>query len=310
MKLHSILGITLFVVVIFGVLLIDKKSNDFEEISGEDDILLNDKISYDFSQILSYKTTSIELVKRNKGDLNPFSKIGGMPHVVSDFIWPLWEKKPQSFLAQIDLNELKINNQDSLLPADGILYFFYDQNFQTWGSSADDKGSWKVIYSSIDAKDTSAISVPDGLSDESIFDESYVEFKSKESYPPWESNLVQALNLDDKAIDRYIDYIYELDGDSTITKLLGYPNPIQGNMSIECELTNRNLSFNDIQNYNEIQRKELSDASNEWMLLFQLDSEEDNAMMWGDCGRLYFWIKKSDLIAREFENVWMIFQCY
>jgi uncharacterized protein YwqG len=32
-------------------------------------------------------------------------------------------------------------------------------------------------------------------------------------------------------------------------------------------------------------------------------------MMWGDAGKLYFWITKDDFINRNFENTWMILQC-
>jgi uncharacterized protein YwqG len=33
-------------------------------------------------------------------------------------------------------------------------------------------------------------------------------------------------------------------------------------------------------------------------------------MMWGDGGRLYFWIPRESLAQRRFEDVWMILQCY
>ncbi len=29
----------------------------------------------------------------------------------------------------------------------------------------------------------------------------------------------------------------------------------------------------------------------------------------GDGGRLYFWMREADLVARAFENTWMILQC-
>ncbi|UDQ99492.1 DUF1963 domain-containing protein [Lentisphaerota bacterium WC36G] len=33
-------------------------------------------------------------------------------------------------------------------------------------------------------------------------------------------------------------------------------------------------------------------------------------MCWGDSGMIYFWIRKQDLKARNFENVWLHLQCY
>ncbi|KMV74442.1 hypothetical protein FSCG_02162 [Fusobacterium vincentii 4_1_13] len=31
--------------------------------------------------------------------------------------------------------------------------------------------------------------------------------------------------------------------------------------------------------------------------------------MFGDCGYIYFWIKKEDLKSKNFDNVWLILQC-
>lgn len=46
--------------------------------------------------------------------------------------------------------------------------------------------------------------------------------------------------------------------------------------------------------------------ADQWRCLLQLDSE---GWMWGDGGKLYFWIPREDLAARRFENVWIELQC-
>ena len=33
-------------------------------------------------------------------------------------------------------------------------------------------------------------------------------------------------------------------------------------------------------------------------------------LMFGDCGRIYFYIRKEDLRNRNFENVWLSLQCF
>ncbi len=45
-----------------------------------------------------------------------------------------------------------------------------------------------------------------------------------------------------------------------------------------------------------------------WQLLLQVDSDDQAGMRWGSSGRLYFWIEKSALAARRFDNIWMALQ--
>ena len=40
---------------------------------------------------------------------------------------------------------------------------------------------------------------------------------------------------------------------------------------------------------------QLKPNAKDWRLLLQIDSNEENNYMWGDSGRLYFWIRKVDL---------------
>ena len=46
-----------------------------------------------------------------------------------------------------------------------------------------------------------------------------------------------------------------------------------------------------------------------WRLLLQLDTDGNPGWMWGDMGRLYFWITDEDLREGVFEKCWMILQC-
>jgi len=46
-------------------------------------------------------------------------------------------------------------------------------------------------------------------------------------------------------------------------------------------------------------------AAEDWRLLLQLDSE---GWMWGDCGKLYFWIPRAALAARQFDKTWIQLQ--
>ncbi len=51
-------------------------------------------------------------------------------------------------------------------------------------------------------------------------------------------------------------------------------------------------------------------APSEWRLLLQLDTDEDGpGWMWGDSGRIYYWIRRGDLAAGAFDRTWLVLQC-
>ena len=56
------------------------------------------------------------------------------------------------------------------------------------------------------------------------------------------------------------------------------------------------------------EKLEIEEATKDWTLLFQLESYEgeDFDLCFGDCGRLYFWIKKEDLRNCNFDNTQLV----
>ena len=63
-----------------------------------------------------------------------------------------------------------------------------------------------------------------------------------------------------------------------------------------------------------IYNEKIDDASvllDKWQLLLQLNSiaNEKIELLFGDCGNIYFYINKMDLINNNFENTWTILQC-
>lgn len=95
------------------------------------------------------------------------------------------------------------------------------------------------------------------------------------------------------------------------TKLLGYPNLIQGPMETECEMVRRGIYCGRPVKQSDREKQEIADASRDWVLLFRLGTVEkdDFELMFGDCGNIYFWIRRQDLAARNFDKIWLILQC-
>ena len=94
--------------------------------------------------------------------------------------------------------------------------------------------------------------------------------------------------------------------------LLGWPDLIQGSFFRECALTDRGhyLGSGPVDLSPEDARAE-RDAVEDWQLLFQLDTVQDGEfeLMFGDCGRLFFYIRREDLAAGRFDCCQLVLQC-
>jgi uncharacterized protein YwqG len=97
-------------------------------------------------------------------------------------------------------------------------------------------------------------------------------------------------------------------------QLLGHPKEIQREMQLECQLASNGINCGNGPGGENLLGTTLRQNAMDWRLLLQLDTDDDwsagkPGMMWGDCGRLYFWIRHQDLASKAFEKSWMILQC-
>lgn len=80
-------------------------------------------------------------------------------------------------------------------------------------------------------------------------------------------------------------------------------------MQLECQLVSHGLYCGDSSGYQDPRAAELEPGAVEWRLLLQIDSEDDAGMMWGDVGRIYYWMHRQDLANRNWEKARLCFQC-
>jgi len=237
------------------------------------------------------------------------SKIGGLPDLPETCQWPTWQNIHLSFLCQINLHDLAVYSCCNTLPSVGWLYFFYDPEQRTWGFDPKDRGSWCVIYHNGACSDLTRREYP---SDEhEIYTPCCISHCETLSLPGWNDSDIENL-LNDEELDCYRDFMDEsisLYPNNTKHQVLGVPNSLQGDMQLECQLVANGVYCGDANAYQDSRRKTLEAGKEDWHLLFQLDSDENAEMMWGDCGRLYFWIQSQNLLKRNFAEVWMILQC-
>ena len=253
----------------------------------------------------------------NDSEIVDKSKIGGKPYLPKDFVWPYYQELPLSFLAQFNLEEVSSLDKDKLLPSKGMLYFFYELETEEWGYHPESKGCAKVFYFE-DTSNFELIDFPKDMADYCKVPEFKVTFKSNISLPSYE-NFYILLKEDDVFKNHDIsfrDFIPLYDEifipDTNYTKLLGHPEVIQNPMEEECEAVTRGFDMGGVESYPKQYQKEIRSASKDWILLFQMDTVEtsDYELMFGDSGHIYFWIKKEDLANKNFEDIWLILQCY
>lgn len=237
------------------------------------------------------------------------SRIGGAPDLPDGFEWPQWKKTPLAFLAQIDLAE--IGQQSALpdLPNHGLLHFFFDQEQSTWGFRPSDRGSWQVFYSA-EGKQLKRTDPTAGVKQHGRFGEKRLEFREITTYPSLDRASDRPMELSEETWDQVYTLQVRDYGDLPQHQLGGLPNPVQGdNMELECQLASNGIDVGDSAGYTSPEAKTLEPGAADWVLLLQLDSDDETDMMWGDVGILYFWIRKDDLNARKFSDCWMVLQC-
>ncbi|MEZ6045236.1 MAG: YwqG family protein [Planctomycetaceae bacterium] len=250
------------------------------------------------------------------------SRFGGIPDLPEGFDWPRWKSSeqhlvlfppqredgsaPLGFLAQLDLQQLP--RIDERLPDKGWLYFFFDRHYEPWGFDPADRGSCRVIYVDGDSANLTPTSPPDDAYPEHIEEACRLE-TSLQLTLPYD---LESIDYPSPRFDAYLKLTEELHcpDESPLHHLFGHPQVIQTPMELECQLASNGINCGTSEGYQSAEAETLTEGAGDWLLLFQIDTDTQGpGWMWGDAGRLYFWIRKQDLEAHRFEDVWLIFQC-
>lgn len=236
------------------------------------------------------------------------SHFGGSPRLPGDCAWPTRAGKKLAFLARISLTEVHAAHPVDWLPSTGALLFFYDMDKQPWGFDPKDRGGWSVLLVP-DLADACVLSVGQSA-DASSLTQSHIGFRRIESFPSFERDVIQKLDLSDEEFEKYEEVTDHSYGGKPKHQISGFPAPVQGDgMELECQLASNGLYCGDSTGYNDVRATSLAPGARDWKLLFQLDSDEELDVMWGDCGTIYFWVEESSARSGDFSNAWLILQC-
>lgn len=182
--------------------------------------------------------------------------------------------------------------------------FFYELEHKSWGMEANDDGSSVVIYETGEA----GLAVePDDLPKDARFPAYPIQFSLSTSLPSDER-----LQLDWKGMTKAENLAVEaaieaLQPPEPVHQIAGFPHPVQADaMEEQCESVTRGLHRKSVA----LATTEPAPSAADWRLLFQIDTDDNAGLMWGDTGILYFWVREQDARAGDFSKIWTILQCY
>jgi uncharacterized protein YwqG len=233
------------------------------------------------------------------------SRIGGAPDLPPGSEWPTWNRRPLAFLAQINLADVAGFPCCEVLPAEGLLQFFYDREQETWGFDPKDRGSWRVLLQTEIGKPAKA----PGAEPYASCRLSFREVTTPVTTDSFDYEQLEPSEEEQEAYDEALEALEDDSGSDNLHQLLGNASPIQNDMQLECQLASNGVACGEPEAYESRAAKKLTPGASDWRLLFQLDSDDAAEMMWGDVGCLYFWITEKALKARRFDECWMVLQC-
>jgi uncharacterized protein YwqG len=277
------------------------------------------------------------------------SHFGGLPLLPKDASWPRWDKhdllvaqiaraeetfwknpratgwrdiaarsrdelshsdRPLAFLCELSMSELHAAARLPGWPAEGNLTFFYDPS-QEWGFDPLSRGHCRVLYFP-QGEELAPRQPPSDLSEDARFPERPFTFSAEWTLP---DRVVLGDDCHTIFDDEYAELFKQLMPHSLegqpVHRCGGNPQEIQGDMRLECQLVTNGIYCGNWSGYQDPRRKLLEPGAADWELLLQIDSDPDRlGWLWGDNGRVYFWLRRQDLATLDCENAWAILQCY
>lgn len=215
------------------------------------------------------------------------SKFGGTPDVPAGFEWPMWQEVPINFMAQINLDEIAAFDVENVLPSSGVLSFFYydlnpeeDDPLLVHGLE-EEKGAWRVFHFTSPLERTEG---PLGWKNESSIGSGRMTASLLVDLPQ------RPLEISDDWSNEQWQIHESLMERLAIEKphlMLGYPVPHWWDARIDAaRITGRG-------------------EAEDWVLLLQLNSDEELHWNWGDVGSLFYLVHRDDLKAGDFSRVWL-----
>lgn len=252
----------------------------------------------------TFAAPALQLVMQEAASRSHF---GGDPNLPAGLSWPQWRGEPLDFLARISLDEVQRALPMPWLPASGALLFFYATIEQPWGFDPQDDGSCAVLHvPDLDRPVSNEVEA----AEDAFLPRRCVGFRSVQTRPSLENELIAALDLTDEEREAYQSLLDAPFQGRPKHQLGGRPVIVQNDtMELECQLASNGLYCGDASGYEDPRAQALQAGAAQWRLLFQFDTDDDLGVMWGDCGLVYFWVREAQPGKADFSRPWLVLQC-
>jgi len=240
-------------------------------------------------------------------------RIGGAPALPEELAWPEWPGRgPLDFLAAVDCAALPREFLSIPLPEAGTLSFFYFDGFRRESDDSplleDVEGS-RVVFvpAGVPVVEREA---PEGLDPypaRDLFGEVVATAPEREHILLDQTRISNGESLAEAAdgppdfpgTDVFGELVAAARGGGREHQLGGFAAPVQG--AVENEIAAEVLG-----DYRDPRRVE---EAARWVLLAQIDTDDEADMIWGDAGMLYWMIRADDLEAGRFDRARCTLQC-
>lgn len=236
------------------------------------------------------------------------SRVGGFPDVPEDFKWPCTEDNElMTFIAQLNLEEISLFDEEQLLPKGGMLYFFMGL----------DEPAYDIEHKVIFIEDVQNLKLME-IQESTVLDETYDRFTA---YKLIGNSCLEVPNY------AYVDYDVIEDDESYFSLveeikdkfenyigcMFGYPEGQHDDSELEAALK---LIVDEKYNYsNEDEDKltaffkgdtaKVKEEIKDIKMLLEITSDSKVGFQWWDCGDIHFFIRKEDLLNKRFDKTYL-----
>ncbi|MDS0525124.1 YwqG family protein [Clostridium sp. SHJSY1] len=254
------------------------------------------------------KSVYLSIAEKDDYKVLGISRVGGYPDVPDKFNWPLTRTgEKMTFIAQLNLREVSISDENQILPKKGMLYFFMGIDEPAYDIEH------KVIFSE---EENLKFTKPEKFT---VLEEEY-----ELSFNPYKVKANSYIEIPNYA---YLDCDQVEDTDSYyelqenllfsfknyIGKIFGYPIGQHDDSELEATLK---IVANEKYNYTKKDKEKLISALNgdekkadkeieDMLMLLEIDTDYNVGFQWWDAGSIHFFIRKEDLINKNFHNTYL-----